>query len=126
MFRHYSDSAWRPAPARGGLGAQRLRLVIDYIEANLDDDLSLAMLAEMAGRSLHHFSDAFRQSTGTPPHRYIMIRRIERAKILLLSTDMPVAQIAFAVGFASQSHFGAMFRALTGVTPLRFRLDRLT
>lgn len=125
MFRHYSDGAWHPAPARGGLGTQRLRLVIDYIEANLGDDLSIAMLARIADRSLHHFSEAFRQSTGTPPHRYIIIRRIERAKILLLSTDLPIAQIALAVGFASQSHFGATFRAMTGVTPLRFRLDRL-
>jgi len=52
------------------------------------------------------------------------MRRMDRAKILLLTTKMPIAQIALEVGFASQSHFGHMFRVTTGVTPLRFRLDR--
>jgi len=124
LFRRYSDAAWHPPPARGGLGVRRLREVIDYIEAHLGDDLSISTLASVAERSLHHFSEAFRQSVGTPPHRFVLMRRIERAKILLLATDMPIAHIALEVGFASQSHFGHMFREATGVTPLRFRLDR--
>lgn len=124
LFRHHSSSAWKPAPAKGGLGAHRLRRVIDYIEAHLGDDLQLTTLAGIADRSLHHFGEAFRQSTGAPPHRFVMIRRIERAKILLLTTDMTVAQIAMEVGFASQSHFALKFREMTGVAPLRFRLDR--
>lgn len=90
----------------------------------MGDDLTISALAGVANRSLHHFGDAFRQSTGTPPHRFVLMRRMDRAKILLLTTKMPIAQIALEVGFASQSHFGHMFRVTTGVTPLRFRLDR--
>lgn len=125
LFRHYSESTWRPTPVKGGLGARRLRRVIDYVEAHLGEDLSLTTLAAVAERSLHHFGEAFRQSTGVPPHRFVMIRRIERAKILLLTTDMTIAQISLAVGFASQSHFAVKFRETTGIAPLRFRLDRL-
>ncbi len=125
LFRRYSDTTLRPSPAKGGLGVLRLRQVIDYIEAQLGDDLSISTLAGVAGRSLHHFSEAFRQSTGISPHRFVLMRRIERAKILLLTTDMPIAQIALEVGFASQSHFSHMFRVATGVTPLRFRRDRM-
>lgn len=124
LFRRYSDAAWIPSPARGGLGAQRLRRVIDYIEAHLGEDLSITRLADLCERSLHHFSEAFRQSTGTSPHRFVLIRRIERAKILLLTTPLPIAQVALEVGFASQSHFGFAFRQTTGITPQRFRLDR--
>ncbi len=125
LFRRYSDGVGRSTPPKGGLGAYRLRRVIDYIEANLSDDLTIATLAGVADRSLHHFSEAFRQSTGVQPHRYVLMRRIERAKVLLLSTDMPIIQIALEVGFSTHSHFGHAFRDATGVTPLRFRLDRL-
>ena len=124
LYRHYSDAKWHPSPMKGGLGTVRLRRVIDYIEAHLAEDLSIATLAGIANRSLHHFSEAFRQSTGVPPHRFVLFRRLERAKVLLLSTDMTIIQIAFAVGFSSQSHFALKFREMTGVPPQRFRLDR--
>ncbi|MEE4450548.1 AraC family transcriptional regulator [Novosphingobium resinovorum] len=126
LFRRYSDAAWRPVPPKGGLGARRLRLVIDYIEAHLGDDLSMSALAAVTGLSLHHFGEAFRQSTGIPPHRFVLIRRIERAKIFLLTTDMTITEVSFAIGYASQSHFALKFREMTGVGPHRFRLDRLT
>jgi len=124
LYRHYSDAKWQPRPIKGGLGAARLRQVIDYIEAHLADDLSLAMLASIAGLSLHHFGETFRQSMGVPPHRFVLTRRIERAKILLLSTDMTITQIAFAVGYSSQSHFATKFREAAGATPQRFRIER--
>ncbi len=124
LFRHYSDGERRFGRVKGGLGNFRLRRVIEYIETHLADDLSIATLASVADRSLHHFSEAFRQSTGVPPHQFVLIRRIERAKVLLISTDMTITEIAFAVGYSSQSHFALKFRDLTGVTPQRFRLDR--
>lgn len=124
LFRRYSDIAWQPELAKGGLGALKLRRVIDYIEAHLDEDLSLATLAGVADRSLFHFAAAFRESVGMTPHQFVMNRRITRAKVLLLSTDMTITEIAFAVGYASQSHFALKFKTLTGETPQRFRLDR--
>jgi AraC family transcriptional regulator len=124
LYRNYSDAKWQPRLVKGGLGSARLRQVIDYIEAHLADDLSLAMLASIAGLSLHHFGETFRQSMGVPPHRFVLSRRIERAKILLLSTDMTITQIAFAVGYSSQSHFATKFRQAAGATPQRFRIER--
>lgn len=59
------------------------------------------------------------------PHRFILNRRIERGKVLLITTDMSIAQISFAVGFACQSHFAVRFRETAGVTPLRFRFERM-
>lgn len=124
LFRNYGDAAWQSPSLKGGLSGRRLRRVLDYIEAHLDDDLSITALAGVAGLSLHYFAEAFRDSTGTPPHRFILMRRIERAKILLLTTAMTITEVALAVGYSSHSHFALKFRELTGAGPRRFRLDR--
>lgn len=124
VFRAYSDGLSRPPPVIGGLGALRLRRVVDYIEAHLADEISLRDLAAQAGLSTHHFGEAFKASTGTSPHRYLVERRIRRAKELLLGPEQSIAEIAISVGFASHSHFTDNFRRLTGTTPSRFRMDR--
>jgi AraC family transcriptional regulator len=124
VFRAYGDGLSRPPPVIGGLGALRLRRIVDYIEAHLADDISLRDLAAQAGLSTHHFGEAFKASTGTSPHRYLIERRIRRAKELLLGANQSIAEIAISVGFASHSHFTDNFRRLTGTTPSRFRIDR--
>lgn len=124
VFRAYGDGISRSPPAIGGLGALRLRRVVDYIEAHIADDISLRDLAALAGLSTHHFGEAFKASTGTSPHRYLVARRIRRAKELLLGAEQSIAEIAISVGFASHSHFTDNFRRLTGTTPSRFRIDR--
>ena len=124
VFRAYADGLSRSPPAIGGLGARRLRRVVDYIEAHLGDDISLRDLAVQAGLSPLHFGEAFKASTGTSPHRYLVERRIRRAKELLLGAEQSIAEIAIFVGFASHSHFTDNFRRLTGTTPSRFRMDR--
>jgi len=98
-----------------------LRRVLDYIEAHLARDLTLAELAEVACLSPSHFSRAFKQAVGTGPHRYTVQRRVERAKALLRHTENTLAGIAAATGFADQSHFTAAFRREVGLTPGRFR-----
>jgi len=124
LFRAYGDALSRAPPMIGGLGALRLRRVIDYIEAHFADDISLRDLAALAGLSTHHFGEAFKASTGTSPHRYLTERRVRRAKELLLGAEQSIAEIAVSVGFASHSHFTDNFRKLTGTTPSRFRMDR--
>lgn len=124
IFRTYGDGMNRPRPVIGGLGALRLRRVTDYIEAHLAEDVSLRDLAAVAGLSTHHFGEAFKASTGTSPHRYLIDQRIRRAKELLLGAGRSIAEVALAVGFASHSHFTDIFRKLTGTTPSRFRIDR--
>jgi AraC family transcriptional regulator len=124
LYRTYGDRPTRPTMATGGLGPQRLRRVTEHIEAHLAEEVGLQDLADVAGLSLHHFSAAFKASTGMPPHRYQIDRRIRRAKELLLGTDHSITVIALELGFASPSHFTDQFRKWTKTTPSRFRMDR--
>jgi AraC family transcriptional regulator len=110
-----------PLPARKGLSPARLKRVRDYIEAHLDADLSLTVLADIACLSPYHFSRSFKQATGVGPQRYVIQRRVERAKRLLCQTHQPLALIAQEAGFIDQSHLTQTFRREIGVTPGRFR-----
>lgn len=104
------------------ISPQRLRRVLDYIEASLSErNLSLAEIASVAHLSPFHFSRAFKTVTGTAPHRFVVERRVDRAKALLTDPDTSLAEIAAAVGFANQAHFSTMFRRLTGVSPRQYR-----
>lgn len=104
------------------LPPHRLRLATEFIEANLvEETLSLDDIARAAGVSVYYFARMFKAATGFAPHQYVLRRRIERAKELLAVTRLPVIEIAARVGFRSQSHFAAVFRRLTGVTPREFR-----
>jgi AraC family transcriptional regulator len=106
---------------KGGLAPVQFRRVAEYIEANLSEELSLSDLAAVAGLSAHHFLQAFKMETGRTPHGYVTEKRVHRAREMLRDGETPIAQIAHAVGFSSQSHFTFNFRRMTGVTPARFR-----
>ena len=105
------------ADIHGGLAPGITRRISEYIDSHLGESISLEAMAEMAGLSVNHFARAFRQSTGLAPHAYLVQRRIEQAERLLSRTDLPLSQIALAVGFADHSHFARHFRRLTGATP---------
>lgn len=100
---------------------ERLQRVRDYVEAHLDEGISLTVLADIACLSPYHFSRSFKQAAGVGPQRYVMQRRLERAKNLMRRTHEPLALIAQEAGFAGQSHFTIAFRREIGVTPGRFR-----
>ena len=106
-------------PARGGLATAALRRVVELVETQLADPLTVEDLAAAAGLSAFHFARAFKQATGETPHRFVLRRRLERAKQALARGEPP-AQVAAACGFASQSHFGARFHEATGLTPGRY------
>lgn len=110
------------APRRG-LPARRLRDVVDYIEAHLEDDLGLEALAEVAGYSASHFKALFRQAMGTPVHRYVIERRVERARALVLAGEHSMTEIAARSGFAHHSHMTRSMRRVLGTTPRQI-LDR--
>ena len=100
---------------------QNLQRALVFIESHLDDDLTLPHLAETLGVSPHHFAHVFRRAVGVAPHKYVIRRRVERAKELLDTTDLPIVEIALSVGCANQSHFSAMFHRFTGLTPHSYR-----
>lgn len=114
--RQVSAALDKETASQGGLDR-----AIDFIESSLDADLRLATLAEEAGMSPFYFARAFKKKTGESPHQFLIRRRIERAKGLLASTRMEVAEIAFATGFSSQSHLAATFKRNVGMTPGDFR-----
>ena len=120
LLRAHADS---PAARqhRGGLSKLALRKVIGYIDERLEEDLSLNGMANAVGLSADHFARAFRKSTGVPPHRFVVQRRLSRARDLLQSTAMPIADIAQRLGFADQSHLTNHFRRHLGITPGRVR-----
>jgi AraC family transcriptional regulator len=120
LFRNYAGRRFARS-ARGGLGPDRLRRVVDYIEAHLGEETTLAALARIAELSPHHFASAFRSSAGVAPHRYITERRIARGCELLAKSHATVTTVAHALGFASHGHFTETFRRQVGVTPSAFK-----
>jgi len=108
---------------RRGLPEQQLLRVKDYIEVHLDRDLSLHKLASIAELSASHLKRAFRRSTGVPVHAYVVRRRVERAKRLLLDGELPASEVALEAGFAHQSHMARCMRRVLGISPSALRLD---
>ncbi len=121
VLTNYTNAAAAPAVAAGGLAGYRLNRVIEYIEANLENDISLADLGDVAGLSSFHFSRAFRKSTGKTPQQYVMLQRLERAKLLLAQPELPIVEVSLRSGFKNQSHFTSWFRKYTNFTPKLWR-----
>lgn len=103
--------------AAHGLSRRQHRRVLDYIDDHLDEDLSLAELAAVAGVSVSHFTVLFRRTTSLSVHRFVVQRRVLRARELLLAGDMSIAQVALETGFAHQSHLARCMRKVVGMTP---------
>ena len=121
LLAHLAGRLTRTEPVlRGGLSPAALRRVRERVEAGLEEALTIEDLAAAAGLSPFHFARMFKRATGESPHAYVLRRRIERARALL-EGDLPIAEVALACGFGSQSHLTARFRAATGLTPGRYR-----
>jgi len=121
-------SAARTTPPKrattGGLRAWQLKRVIELLEAEVDRDISLRQLAHEVRMSPFHFARTFKQSTGLPPHQYLMRLRIDRARELLETTRLSVCEIASAVGFNDPSYLARVFRRTIGLTPGEYRRSR--
>jgi AraC family transcriptional regulator len=112
----------KPPPARA-LPAWRLRRVIEYVDAHLDQDLTLAELAAVAEFSPSHFKALFKQAVGVPVHRFVLERRIERARLRLLEGRLSITEIALEAGFAHPSHMARWMRRLLGLSPSQIRVS---
>lgn len=127
LVRHYTSSSVAlrelPPPPQG-LTDRQINHVQDFILTHLNEDLSLDTLAQQIGFSPYHFARLFRKTTGASLHQAVLRQRIERAEWLLQETDMPLAHVASACGFADQSHMTQVFKRALGLTPRAYRQQR--
>lgn len=112
-----------PVIHRGGLAPWQLRRATEMITASAGVDIPLATLASEVGLSPFHFARAFKTSTGLPPHAWQRARRIDLAKALLETSDLPVTEIALEVGYESSQALARLFQRSVGVSPSQWRRD---
>jgi AraC family transcriptional regulator len=124
LAQTYGGMRIGPQPVRGGLAPWQVRRTEEFLDAALGADVSLRHLANECQLSLSHFTRAFKRTMGQPPHRWLIGRRVEKAQEMLLRSNMPLAEIAFACGFSGQSHFTRVFTARVGATPGAWRRAR--
>ncbi|WP_245334751.1 AraC family transcriptional regulator [Bradyrhizobium mercantei] len=108
-------------PSGSGLDRRRLLRVLDYIESNLEGDITFDRMASIACLSRYHFARAFKRAVGQSPYRYVSGRRLERAKALLLQGERSLLDIALGLSFSSQANFTRAFTQATGQSPGRYR-----
>ena len=102
---------------RNRVSEQTFDILLKYIDANLDGDLGVDQLADLIGVSSDQLSRSFKQSVGESPYNYVIQRRTDAARQLLVNPDYTLAEIAYATGFSSQSHMTTAFKKVLGVTP---------
>lgn len=109
------------APKKGGLAPWQARRATEMIRERLDGNIHLSDMARECGLSVSHFTRAFRTTFGRSPFRWLLERRIDRAKALLVSSDLPIADIALRSGFSDQAAFTRAFGRIVGDSPGRWR-----
>jgi len=125
LLRHYSSAGERFQYYLGGLPKHKLRRVTEFIDENLERDLTLAEIAEIAELSPFHFARSFKQATNSTPIQFLMQRRVDLARRLLVESEAPIVEIGLRAGFKNQSHFTTLFRKITAMTPKAYRNEHL-
>ena len=121
LIRQYGTQPLKQREFLTGLSHHHLRNVIEYIQAHLDENMTLDALAQVAGMSRYHFIRRFKQTMNESPYHYLIGQRLEQAKQLLKVSHLSIAEIAIACGFANQSHLTRHFKQRVGITPQIFR-----
>jgi AraC family transcriptional regulator len=118
---NYHTPAAEPGKQTQRLTHRQMQRIREFVEANLEADIRLEMMAGICGRSTEYFVRVFKATAGVSPYQYVLNLRIERAKALLGVEGASIADVALQCGFSHQEHLTRMFRRFTGVTPGRFR-----
>jgi len=124
--RDCDDRQYIPLAARMGAGQQTLRKVAELMEANFEEPLTAVELAQQAGLSLRQVQRMFHETLGTTPTKYYLRLRLQRARALLVQSDMSITQIAVACGFQSACHFSKSYRAMYSRSPRSERQQPLS
>jgi AraC family transcriptional regulator len=123
-LRHAADPHDRRLkPVRGGLTGHQLRRIKEFVDAHVSKEIGITELAGLIGLSQFHFIRAFKHSVGLSPYQYVLSERISVAKEMLSVSNLPIADVALAVGFSGASQLNRVFRKLIGVTPAAFRRE---
>lgn len=115
-----------PVQVRGSLAEEQQRRLRNYIRDHLSEDLSLRELSALIGRSPRQFTTVFKRAFGMTPHRYVLKARLDEGARLLAQGGVEIAEVAFSLGFSSQSHFTSAFRRAFGKTPSAYALEKRT
>jgi AraC family transcriptional regulator len=121
LLRHSLASGAAGILPSSGLTRNQARRVLEYIETNLSREITLREMAGIVDLSPYHFARMFKRTMSTAPHRYVLERRVERAKAMLRTTGASLIEISLSTGFCDQSHFTSTFRRIVGATPTRFQ-----
>jgi len=121
LLGRYSNRDAPVATRTVALSAAQIRRVREYVSENLERDIGLTELADLAGLSPHYFAMLFKNAFGVSPHRYVLSQRVHEAKRLLSGNRMAISEVALKLGFADQSHFSQVFRTYVGTTPKRYQ-----
>ena len=126
MLRSWSSLSERAELHRSGLAPWQQKRAIEQIQSRYHENLSIADLAAEARLSPFHFIRSFKHSVGIPPHQYLTRIRLERACVLLNTTNLAITDVAFETGYQSPAHFARLFRRHYGMTPTAFRCEART
>ncbi len=121
ILQNYAETSQNLPTIKGGLPAYICKRIDEYLRANFDAAISINELAELSGYSSYHFARMFKESFALPPHQYLNKIRIEKAKEILQSGEMTLAEVALSCGYSSQAHFTANFKKATDLTPRQFQ-----
>ncbi len=123
LIHSYADSSvFKPCiNCSYRLDNSRLRRVLDHIEEHIEEEITVAGLADLANLSVFHFTRMFTAAVGDPPHRYVSQRRLEKAMAMLAIGKLSLSEIAYRSRFSSQASFSRAFRRAAGMTPGEYR-----
>ncbi len=120
LARHYAAPNAGPERSVAPLD-ERVGAAVEFIDTHLQQHLTVDRLAEIAGLSRMRFVELFKAGLGLAPHQFVLEQRIARSRQLLASTELSLTEVAYAVGFSSQSHMTSAFRRSVGTTPGAYR-----